>query len=70
MSQSRRKSAIESVFNVAIGYAVAFIANITILPLFGYSPTISDNFQISIVYTAISLIRSYCVRRAFNKLWS
>lgn len=66
MSQTKKQSAVESVANVAIGYGVSLVANATILPLFGIAISLSDNISIGAIYTAISIARSYCVRRAFN----
>ena len=66
MSQTPTQSAVESVANVAIGYVVSLAANATILPLFGIAISLSDNLAIGAIYTAISISRSYCVRRAFN----
>ena len=46
--QSKRNSAFEAVTNVAIGYLVSVLANVLILPLFGYNVTISDSFAIGL----------------------
>jgi hypothetical protein len=59
-------SVIESLANVAVGFGVSLLANITILPLFGYSPGLMDATLIGAAFTAISLIRSYLMRRLFN----
>lgn len=64
--QSRKVSLIESIVNVAIGYFVAVISQILIFPLFNINIPISDNFKIGLWFTAISIIRSYSVRRLFN----
>ena len=64
--QSRRNSAFEAVTNVAIGYLVSVLANVLILPLFGYNVTIGDSFAIGLAFTLVSLVRSYLLRRAFN----
>lgn len=66
--QSRIMSVFESIINVLIGYLVSVAANILILPLFGYDVTIADSFAIGLAFTAVSLIRSYVLRRAFNWL--
>lgn len=66
MSQSRAMSAIESAANVAIGYGVAVGSQIAILPLFGVHLPLADNMAIGAWFTAISLARSYVVRRVFN----
>lgn len=66
MSQSRAHSAVEAVANVAIGYGVAVASQIVILPLFGVHLRLADNMAIGAWFTAISLVRSYAVRRLFN----
>jgi|TARA_R110000796_G_C14514808_1_gene430252 hypothetical protein len=64
--QSRKRSALEAVSNVAIGFLVAVAANVVVLPFFGYAVTVSDSFLIGAVFTAVSLVRSYLLRRIFN----
>jgi acetyltransferase-like isoleucine patch superfamily enzyme len=66
--QSKRNSAFEAGTNVAIGYLVSVLANVLILPLFGYNVTIGDSFAIGMAFTAVSLARSYVLRRVFNRL--
>lgn len=64
--QSRQMSMVESIANVVVGFVVSLLANITILPLFGYSPGLVEATAIGAAFTAISLIRSYLMRRLFN----
>jgi len=66
MTQTRLGSLIESCINVLIGFWINFAANLAILPLFGYTPTLAQNFQIGLLYTVISIARSYVIRRWFN----
>lgn len=66
--QTRKHSIFESVTNVAIGYGIALIAQMTIFPLFGFSPPLRDNLEIGALFTIVSLIRSYCLRRLFNRI--
>ena len=66
--QSKKHSALEAVANVAIGYLISVAANVVVLPLFGYAVSVADGFAIGLVFTAISLVRSYALRRAFNRL--
>ena len=68
MTQSRLGSLIESVANIAVGLAVSVVANILVLPHYGYSRGVSEAVQIGAIYTAISLARSYVLRRWFNGL--
>lgn len=66
MSQTRLGSFIEAWINVAIGFGINFIANLLIFPLFGFHITLGENFVMGILYTAISVARSYTIRRWFN----
>tara|TARA_R110001606_G_scaffold4446_3_gene20659 strand:- start:126 stop:338 length:213 start_codon:yes stop_codon:yes gene_type:complete len=66
--QSKRNSAFEAATNVIIGYLVSVLANVLILPLFGYNVTIGDSFAIGLAFTVVSLVRSYVLRRIFNRL--
>lgn len=66
MTQTRTGSLIEACINVAIGFWINFAANLLILPLFGWQVTVTQNFALGALYTAISIARSYAVRRWFN----
>ena len=66
MSQSRLHSFIEAWANVLVGFLVGLISNIVVLPLFGYKVTMTDAFGMSVVFTVISIVRSYAIRRWFN----
>ncbi len=68
MSQSRTHSAIESVASTAVGFCVSWAATPFILAAFGYSAGAGTAFGITVVYTVLSLIRGYVVRRLFNRL--
>lgn len=67
MTQPRRQSAIEACANVVVGYGVAVAANLLVLPRFGLTVTASDAAGIGCIFTAISLVRSYVLRRVFNR---
>ena len=64
--QSRLQSLVEAWANVLIGFAINMAANIVVLPAFGYNVTVSDAFGIGLVFTVISVARSYALRRWFN----
>ena len=66
--QSRLQSLIEAWLNVLIGFGVSLTANLVVLPLFGYPVTVGDAFGIGLVFTAISIVRSYTIRRMFNSI--
>lgn len=67
MTQSRRQSLTEACTNVAIGYVVAIASQLAIFPLFGIHIPLRSNLGIGAWFTAISLARTYAVRRAFNR---
>lgn len=64
--QKKRHSFMESILNVAIGYGVALATQIAVFPLFGMQVSIIDNLAIGGIFTVVSIIRSYYVRRLFN----
>ena len=57
---------IEAVTNVAVGFGVSFASNLLVLPAFGLAVTPAKAGGIGAVYTIISLLRSYVLRRIFN----
>lgn len=65
--QTKRGSFIEAVVNVVLGYWISFTANALVLPYFGFHITTKQNLQIGVIFTVISLVRSYVIRRYFNK---
>jgi hypothetical protein len=66
MNQTRLGSFIEALFNVVIGFAINFMANMLILPLIGFHISVSQNLFIGVLYTLVSVARSYVIRRWFN----
>lgn len=68
MSQTRLGSWLEAWANIAIGFAINWCANMIVLPWFGFHVTASAAFHIGLVFTVISLVRSYALRRVFNRI--
>lgn len=66
MSQSRRMSLVEAVTNTVIGYAVAVATQFAVFPVFGLRVGLVENLGIGLIFTAVSLARSYALRRLFN----
>jgi hypothetical protein len=56
MKQSRLMSLVESLANVLVGYGVAVATQMVVFPLFG------------LIFTAVSIVRSYALRRSFEAL--
>ena len=64
LMQSKKDSLIESLTSTTIG--IIIVLNLTILPIFGYPVSLSDSLWISVIFTIVSIIRSYVIRRWFN----
>jgi len=65
MKDTKVKSLVESIFNIVVGITVAFVSNMIVLPLFGMPFSLASFGWISLIYTLISLARSYVIRRLF-----
>ena len=68
MKQSRLMSLVESLANVLVGYGVALATQMVVFPLFGLTVTVAENLLIGLIFTAVSIIRSYTLRRGFEAL--
>jgi hypothetical protein len=68
MSQTKLGSFAEAWMNIAVGFSINFVANMAILPLFGFKVSAGSAFEIGLIFTVISLVRSYVLRRWFNSL--
>ena len=66
MRQSRLMSATEATVNVLVGYSVAVGTQAAIFPMFGLTATLGQNMAMGAVFTIVSLVRSYLLRRVFN----
>ena len=64
--QSRVMSLVEAAANVLVGYGVAVATQMMVFPWFGLSTTLGQNLQMGLVFTVVSLIRGYTLRRLFN----
>ena len=68
MKQSRLMSLVESLANVLVGYGVAVATQMLVFPLFGLAVTVTENLLIGLIFTAVSIVRSYALRRGFEAL--
>lgn len=66
--QTKTHSVLESVTNVAIGYGVALVSQSVIFPMYGVHLRVADHLAIGAWFTVISIVRSYVLRRWFNRL--
>lgn len=68
MKQSRLMSLIEAVANVIVGYGIAVVTQLVVFPWFGLPARVSDALAIGGIYTAVSIVRSYTLRRLFEAI--
>ena len=68
MKQSRIMSLVESLTNVVVGYGIAVVTQIVVFPLFGLSTTIAENMVMGAIFTVVSIVRSYSLRRLFEAI--
>lgn len=68
MRQTHLGSFVEAWANIAVGFAINWTANMLVLPRFGFNVTAGQALGIGVVFTVISLVRSYVLRRWFNGL--
>jgi len=64
--QSRWMSFVEAVTNIVVGYGLAVLTQSIVFPFFGFQASLGENFLLAALFTGISLIRSFAIRRLFN----
>ena len=68
MKQTRTMSLVESIANVLVGYGVAVMTQILVFPVFGWQASVQDNLMIGLIFTGVSLVRSFALRRVFESI--
>ncbi|UOF77842.1 hypothetical protein [Bacteriophage sp.] len=64
--QTRLLSAVETVTSTGVGFALSLgVAHLT-FPLFGFQSSVKSEFWITCIFTIVSLLRGYVLRRLFN----
>ncbi len=56
----------EAAANVAVGVSFALVVQIAIFPMFGITVSVVDNVMIAAIFTVVSLVRSFILRRLFE----
>jgi len=64
--QSRWMSLMEAATNIVVGYGLAVLTQVLVFPLFGLEVSLGENLGIGGIFTLISLVRSFVLRRLFN----
>lgn len=64
--QSRIQSFLEAWANTIIGYFINLAVQLVVYPFYGATFTFGQNIQIGLIFMAVSIARSYGLRRLFN----
>ena len=70
MKQTRVMSLVEAVANVVVGYGVAVTTQMLVLPVFGLQTTLAQNLKLGLIFTVVSIARSFALRRVFETIRS
>lgn len=62
------KSVLEASANTTLGYVTAICTQLMIFPIFNIHVKFQENLTIGACFTVVSLLRSYVVRRVFNRM--
>ena len=68
MKQSRAMSLVEAIANVVVGYGVAVATQMLVFPVFGLQTTLAENLKLGLVFTVVSIARSFTLRRVFEAI--
>jgi len=66
--QSKKLSLVESIVNVVSSFVIGVITQILVFPLYGLKISVMANISLTLIFSLTSFIRSYIVRRIFNRL--
>ena len=64
--QKRSHSAIESVTNQVVGFTLGVLIQAYLYPVFGINIPLSQNFVLVAIFSLVSFLRGYIIRRLFN----
>lgn len=61
-------SLLESAINIVIGFIICIVIQLLVFPKMGHNITLNSSIIMSSIFTVVSLLRSYSIRRIFNKI--
>jgi hypothetical protein len=59
-------SLVEAVANVGVGYVLAVATQVLVFPLFGLEASLRQSLGLGAIFTLVSLVRGYLLRRVFE----
>tara|TARA_R110000744_G_scaffold19900_3_gene52298 strand:+ start:7281 stop:7493 length:213 start_codon:yes stop_codon:yes gene_type:complete len=67
--QNKKQSMVEAISGTLIGLVFSFMIQVAIYPMLNIPVSIGQNVLITSIFFIASLLRSYLVRRLFNKIF-
>lgn len=67
MTQTKKASLLEAIINTAVGYGLSVLTYQLVMPLLGYNTSFKENVILVAVFSVISIVRNYFIRRFFAK---
>lgn len=65
--QSRMDSIVEASINILIGFIISWLFFWAVIsPIYGFRSGVGESFTITVLYTILSFVRQYFIRRWFN----
>ncbi|WP_324171969.1 DUF7220 family protein [Sulfurimonas sp.] len=64
--QNKRMSLIETVAGTAVGFLISLVLVNIVLPLYDFDVKLGQSVAITFIFTVVSMIRGYGIRRFFN----
>ena len=61
-------SLVEAIANVFVGYGIAVLTQLVVFPWFGLPVHLDDALAIGGIFTAVSIARSFVLRRLFEAI--
>jgi len=58
----------ETVTNVLAGYAISILLQMVMFPMFRIQTTLKENMLMGVFFMGFSIIRTYIIRRIYNRL--
>ena len=71
VTDSKKKSIVESITDIAIGFAMYLPINFFVLPMFAgeiANQEIVGFLQITAIFTLVAFVRKYAIRRWFSQM--
>jgi hypothetical protein len=66
--QSRSASLLETLTSTLLGFVLSVVVQRLLFPAMGHDFGYAENMFVASVFTAVSILRGYTVRRLFNAL--